>query len=159
MRNANIVTHWAIGNEVPVGWQHVHSWDPLFLCSSWDIYWGGSHCDAFFWLTINIHSCAMFAYFNSISLLFYILWDLSVSFCQIDYNLYGMGHMHLSKMKFCHPVPDTFSPRKSNHIGLHKQHMDKLTCMPTDFPVIFSSLFCDKCFWDERKCLSTIIMW
>ncbi|KAK4595861.1 hypothetical protein RGQ29_014087 [Quercus rubra] len=51
----------------------------------------------------------------------------------IDYNLYGMGHMHLSKMKFRHPVPDTFSPRKSNHIVLHKQHMDKFTCMPTDF--------------------------
>ena len=66
--------------------------------------------------------------------------------------------MHLSKMKFRHPVPDTFSPRKSDHIGLHKQHMDKLTCMPTDFQVIFSSLFCVKCFWHERKCLSAIIM-
>ncbi|KAK4595876.1 hypothetical protein RGQ29_014100 [Quercus rubra] len=51
----------------------------------------------------------------------------------IDYNLYGMGHMHLSKMKFRHPIPDTFSPRKSDHIGLHKQQMDKLTSMPTDF--------------------------
>ncbi|KAF3967334.1 hypothetical protein CMV_008666 [Castanea mollissima] len=43
--------------------------------------------------------------------------------------------LHLSKMKFPHLVPDTFSPRKSDHIGLHKQHMDKLTCMPTDFQV------------------------
>uniref|UniRef100_A0A2N9FMJ7 DNA polymerase zeta catalytic subunit N-terminal domain-containing protein n=1 Tax=Fagus sylvatica TaxID=28930 RepID=A0A2N9FMJ7_FAGSY len=52
---------------------------------------------------------------------------------KIDYNLYGMGHMHLSKMKFRHPVPDTFSPRKSDGIGMQNQNMDKLTCMPTDF--------------------------
>nr|KYP71224.1 DNA polymerase zeta catalytic subunit [Cajanus cajan] len=25
----------------------------------------------------------------------------------VDYNLYGMGHLHLSKMKFRHPIPDT----------------------------------------------------
>ncbi|KAL2345686.1 hypothetical protein Fmac_006971 [Flemingia macrophylla] len=25
----------------------------------------------------------------------------------VDYNLYGMGHLHLSKMKFRHPTPDT----------------------------------------------------
>uniref|UniRef100_A0A2N9IM45 DNA polymerase n=1 Tax=Fagus sylvatica TaxID=28930 RepID=A0A2N9IM45_FAGSY len=52
---------------------------------------------------------------------------------KIDYNLYGMGHMHLSKMKFRHPVPDTFSPRKSDCIGLQNQNMDKLTCMANDF--------------------------
>uniref|UniRef100_A0A2N9I954 DNA polymerase n=1 Tax=Fagus sylvatica TaxID=28930 RepID=A0A2N9I954_FAGSY len=52
---------------------------------------------------------------------------------KIDYNLYGMGHMHLSKMKFRHPVPDTFSPRKSDRIGLQNQKMDKLTCMANDF--------------------------
>uniref|UniRef100_A0A2N9G834 Uncharacterized protein n=1 Tax=Fagus sylvatica TaxID=28930 RepID=A0A2N9G834_FAGSY len=52
---------------------------------------------------------------------------------KIDYNLYGMGHMHLSKMKFRHPVPDTFSPWKSDGIGMQNQNMDKLTCMPTDF--------------------------
>jgi DNA polymerase zeta len=51
----------------------------------------------------------------------------------IVYNLYGMGHMHLSKTKFHNPIPDTFSPRKSDRIGLQNQNMDKLTCMPTDF--------------------------
>ncbi|KAH1071525.1 hypothetical protein GYH30_008183 [Glycine max] len=25
----------------------------------------------------------------------------------VDYNLYGMGHLHLSKMKFRYPIPDT----------------------------------------------------
>ena len=59
--------------------------------------------------------------------------------------------MHLSKMKFCHPVSDTFSPRKFDHIG---QHMDELTCMPTNFQVIFSSPFCAKCFWDGLKCFT-----
>ncbi|GMY18883.1 DNA polymerase zeta catalytic subunit-like [Fagus crenata] len=51
----------------------------------------------------------------------------------IDYNLYGMGHMHLSEMKFRHPVLDTFSPRKSDCIGLQNQKMDKFTCMANDF--------------------------
>ena len=59
--------------------------------------------------------------------------------------------LHLSKMKFCHPVPDTFSPRKSDHSSPHKHHMDKLTCMPTDFQVIFASHVYAKCFWDGRK--------
>uniref|UniRef100_A0A7N2L7S9 Uncharacterized protein n=1 Tax=Quercus lobata TaxID=97700 RepID=A0A7N2L7S9_QUELO len=72
----------------------------------------------------------------------------------IDYNLYGMGHMHLSKMKFRHPIPDTFSPRKSNHIGLHKQHMDKLTCMPTDFQADPS---CDASFSSPIWISSTIL--
>uniref|UniRef100_A0A2N9GNH1 DNA polymerase n=1 Tax=Fagus sylvatica TaxID=28930 RepID=A0A2N9GNH1_FAGSY len=36
-------------------------------------------------------------------------------------------------MKFRHPVPDTFSPRKSDRIGLQNQNMDKLTCMANDF--------------------------
>ena len=61
--------------------------------------------------------------------------------------------LHLSKMKFCHLVLDTFSPRKSDHIGLHKQQMDMLTSMPTDFQVIFSSHVYAKCFWDGRKYL------
>lgn len=32
----------------------------------------------------------------------------------IDNNLYGMGHLHVSKIKFRHPVPDVFSQPKSN---------------------------------------------
>ncbi|KAK9291641.1 hypothetical protein L1049_019590 [Liquidambar formosana] len=43
----------------------------------------------------------------------------------VDYNLYGMGHIHLSRMKFRHPVPDVFSPWKANYNGQH--------CMPADF--------------------------
>ncbi|CAL1407382.1 unnamed protein product [Linum trigynum] len=35
----------------------------------------------------------------------------------VDCNLYGMGHVHVSKVKFRHPVPDAFSKRKSNHIS------------------------------------------
>jgi hypothetical protein len=46
---------------------------------------------------------------------------------------------------FHHPVPDTFSPWKSDGIGMQNQNMDKLTCMPTDFQVIFSSFFGTRC--------------
>ncbi|XP_010511693.1 PREDICTED: DNA polymerase zeta catalytic subunit-like isoform X3 [Camelina sativa] len=30
----------------------------------------------------------------------------------VDYNLYGMGHVHISKMKFRNPVPHHFVPRR-----------------------------------------------
>ncbi|CAH2065903.1 unnamed protein product [Thlaspi arvense] len=30
----------------------------------------------------------------------------------VDYNLYGMGHVHISKMKFRSPVPHHFRPRR-----------------------------------------------
>jgi DNA polymerase zeta len=53
--------------------------------------------------------------------------------------------MHLSKMKFRHPVPDTFSPWKFDGIGMQNQNMDKFTCMPNDFQVIFSSFLCTRC--------------
>ncbi|KAF3952818.1 hypothetical protein CMV_021672 [Castanea mollissima] len=42
-------------------------------------------------------------------------------------------------MKFCLPIADTFSPRKFDHISLHKHHMDKLTCMPTDFQTFITN--------------------
>lgn len=31
----------------------------------------------------------------------------------VDYNLYGMGYIHVSKIKFRHPVPEVFSKRKA----------------------------------------------
>ncbi|ONI04488.1 hypothetical protein PRUPE_6G324000 [Prunus persica] len=51
----------------------------------------------------------------------------------VDYNLYGMGHLHVSKIKFRHPIPDAFCPRKSVHNGQPSQDIDKSTCMPADF--------------------------
>ncbi|KAL6285946.1 hypothetical protein ACE6H2_010336 [Prunus campanulata] len=51
----------------------------------------------------------------------------------VDYNLYGMGHPHVSKIKFRHPIPDAFCPRKSVHNGQPSQDIDKSTCMPADF--------------------------
>ncbi|XP_024028845.1 DNA polymerase zeta catalytic subunit isoform X2 [Morus notabilis] len=50
----------------------------------------------------------------------------------VDYNLYGMGHIHLSKMKFRHPVPDAFLPKKSINTEQAKKGMDPFTCAPTD---------------------------
>ncbi|CAI9102204.1 OLC1v1000436C1 [Oldenlandia corymbosa var. corymbosa] len=32
---------------------------------------------------------------------------------KVDYNLYGMGHLHLTKLKFRHPVPDVYYSRKA----------------------------------------------
>lgn len=44
----------------------------------------------------------------------------------VDYNLYGMGHLHLSGMKFRNPIPDLFHPRKFNCYGQHEQKVDDL---------------------------------
>ncbi|KAD5317907.1 hypothetical protein E3N88_17853 [Mikania micrantha] len=41
----------------------------------------------------------------------------------IDYNLHGMGHLHVSKIKFRHPVPHVFT-KKMNLDGQHKQQMN-----------------------------------
>ncbi|KAL5566065.1 hypothetical protein UlMin_029229 [Ulmus minor] len=51
----------------------------------------------------------------------------------VDYNLYGMGHLHLSRMKFRYPLPDVFSPNRSFYNGKPGQDMDLSTCMPPDF--------------------------
>ncbi|KAJ4719461.1 DNA polymerase [Melia azedarach] len=43
----------------------------------------------------------------------------------VDYNLYGMGHMHLSKLKFRHPVPDVFTPKKFNYNSQHGKEIQE----------------------------------
>ncbi|GMH07749.1 hypothetical protein Nepgr_009589 [Nepenthes gracilis] len=45
----------------------------------------------------------------------------------VDYNLYGMGHLHLIKMKLRHPVPDDFFPWKAQPIS-----SDAVTCTSAD---------------------------
>ncbi|XP_060966824.1 DNA polymerase zeta catalytic subunit isoform X2 [Cannabis sativa] len=50
----------------------------------------------------------------------------------IDYNLYGMGHVHLSKMRFRHPVPDVFCPRRSFYNEHPRQNVDPMTCLPPE---------------------------
>ncbi|MCD7446604.1 hypothetical protein HAX54_010796, partial [Datura stramonium] len=52
----------------------------------------------------------------------------------VDYNLYGMGHLHVSKMKFRNPIPDTFSPRKANYVE-RRRPSDMSTSMTTEFQV------------------------
>ncbi|KAI3448610.1 hypothetical protein Pfo_005275 [Paulownia fortunei] len=47
----------------------------------------------------------------------------------IDYNLYGMGHLHVSKVKFRYPVPNVFSERKVTHKGKLRPLTDDSTCM------------------------------
>ncbi|XP_010243556.1 PREDICTED: DNA polymerase zeta catalytic subunit [Nelumbo nucifera] len=48
----------------------------------------------------------------------------------VDYNLYGMGHLHLAKVKFRHPLPETFIPRVAWYNG---QHKEKPTCISVNF--------------------------
>lgn len=38
----------------------------------------------------------------------------------VDYNLYGMGHLHLSKMRFRHPMPDSIH-KKSDINSQHRK--------------------------------------
>lgn len=57
----------------------------------------------------------------------------------MDYNLYGMGHLHVSKIKFRHPIPDAFCPRRSVYDRQPSQEMDMSTCMSADLQVNFIS--------------------
>lgn len=50
----------------------------------------------------------------------------------VDYNFDGMGYIHLSKMKFLHPVPDVFTPKKSVHADQPRKDMNPSTCTPPD---------------------------
>ena len=38
-----------------------------------------------------------------------------------------MGHLHVSKIKFRHPVPEVFSPKKAAHTFLQRDLADKAT--------------------------------
>ncbi|KAL6531342.1 hypothetical protein OROMI_027705 [Orobanche minor] len=75
----------------------------------------------------------------------------------IDYNLYGMGHLHVSKVRFRYPVPDVFSQRKVKLQGKLRPLADDSTCM--DFqadlggdlclntPIWMSSTIPDEWMW------------
>ncbi|WMV11977.1 hypothetical protein MTR67_005362 [Solanum verrucosum] len=52
----------------------------------------------------------------------------------VDYNLYGMGHLHVSKMKFRNPIPDTFSPKKANCVD-RRRPSDMSTSTTAEFQV------------------------
>lgn len=63
-----------------------------------------------------------------------------------------MGHIHLSKLKFRHPVPDVFSPNKSVSTEQPRKDMDPSTCTPLDsevnfFPDDFEQIYQYSCFW------------
>ncbi|KAE8658019.1 DNA polymerase zeta catalytic subunit [Hibiscus syriacus] len=51
----------------------------------------------------------------------------------VDYNLYGMGYLHLLRMKFRNPVPDLFHPRKFNCHGQHGQKREDFTLDSSGF--------------------------
>ncbi|XP_068662058.1 DNA polymerase zeta catalytic subunit isoform X2 [Aristolochia californica] len=50
----------------------------------------------------------------------------------VDFNLYGMGLLHLSKVKFRHPLPDCFVPRYSRSIDHYRCENESVSCdLPT----------------------------
>ncbi|KAJ6694315.1 hypothetical protein OIU85_005038 [Salix viminalis] len=51
----------------------------------------------------------------------------------VDYNLNGMGHLHLSKVKFRHPLPDSYTPRKFSNKHQYRPEMDESTSISADF--------------------------
>ncbi|KAH9622617.1 hypothetical protein KSS87_013140 [Heliosperma pusillum] len=61
----------------------------------------------------------------------------------VDYNLYGMGHMHLVKMKFRHPVPDD-SLRRNGKCWLQADEIGGSDSRP---PVWNSSTIKDDWMW------------
>ncbi|KAG6430350.1 hypothetical protein SASPL_108415 [Salvia splendens] len=83
----------------------------------------------------------------------------------IDYNLYGMGHLHVSKMKFRHPVPDVYSHQKLKYSSKLRTSRDDTTCM--DFqadsggdlslatPIWISSTIPDGWIWQFSNQLSS----
>ncbi|CAF2062420.1 unnamed protein product [Brassica oleracea var. botrytis] len=50
----------------------------------------------------------------------------------VDYNLYGMGHVHISKMKFRSPVPHQFHPRKFDLDDCVGQGIDEVASIKAD---------------------------
>ncbi|KAL2536841.1 DNA polymerase zeta catalytic subunit [Forsythia ovata] len=71
----------------------------------------------------------------------------------IDYNLYGMGQLHVSKIKFRYPVPDVFSPRKAEYNSQQKKYTDDSTCVTADFQADVDS---DVCLGSQVWISSTI---
>ncbi|KAI8527302.1 hypothetical protein RHMOL_Rhmol12G0065400 [Rhododendron molle] len=73
----------------------------------------------------------------------------------VDYNLYGMGYLHVSKMKFRHPVPDAFSRRKDAY-NANEAVSDKSTYVSSDSnsnsafhsPIWISSTIPDGWMWE-----------
>ncbi|MQM19565.1 hypothetical protein Taro_052570 [Colocasia esculenta] len=45
----------------------------------------------------------------------------------VDYNLYGMAHLHTSKVMFRHPLPDKFVPRTARYTVQNDSAFEKLT--------------------------------
>ncbi|OVA15023.1 DNA-directed DNA polymerase [Macleaya cordata] len=60
----------------------------------------------------------------------------------VDYNLYGMGHLHVSKMKFRHPLPEDFIRKADYHSGQYKHAAEKMTCVSADSQADPSSVAC-----------------
>ncbi|KAJ1380912.1 Ribonuclease H-like superfamily [Sesbania bispinosa] len=63
----------------------------------------------------------------------------------VDYNLYGMGHLHLSKMRFRHPIPD--SSHKKSIIDSQHRKADPDTDACLESKVWMSSMIPSDWMW------------
>ncbi|KAG9152212.1 hypothetical protein Leryth_016388 [Lithospermum erythrorhizon] len=60
----------------------------------------------------------------------------------VDYNLYGMGHIHVSKLKFRNPVPQRFSQKMTYGKGDKGEQIDETVPM-----VESKAAFCNSPIW------------
>ncbi|KAI3848221.1 hypothetical protein MKX03_003499 [Papaver bracteatum] len=51
----------------------------------------------------------------------------------IDHNLYGMGQLHVSKVKFRHPLPDGFTPKRDHSNDQSQNVTEKITSASANF--------------------------
>ncbi|EYU26433.1 hypothetical protein MIMGU_mgv1a0195131mg, partial [Erythranthe guttata] len=79
----------------------------------------------------------------------------------IDYNLYGMGHLHVSKIKFRYPVPDVFFQPKVQCNGKTRPLTDESASMDSqadlggdlnvNTPIWTSSTIPDGWIWQDNS--------
>ncbi|KAL8028904.1 hypothetical protein ABFX02_14G193000 [Erythranthe guttata] len=79
----------------------------------------------------------------------------------IDYNLYGMGHLHVSKIKFRYPVPDVFFQPKVQCNGKTRPLTDESASMESqadlggdlnvNTPIWTSSTIPDGWIWQDNS--------
>ncbi|XP_039162908.1 uncharacterized protein LOC120290634 [Eucalyptus grandis] len=58
----------------------------------------------------------------------------------VDYNLFGMGLLHIMRIRFQHPIPDIFAPKICSDNDQGRQVMAKPYCMFAAFKSYLSSL-------------------
>lgn len=72
---------------------------------------------------------------------------------QVDYNLYGMGHLHVNKMKFRNPVPASFSSKLFARNDTLSQESNNSTSQQV---ILLSFHYCQKCMLYSPFCVHNV---